>query len=147
MGMGQALSYHHIFSNVSFIAHICRIHLSSKGISPCIMCGGRLVCWMAICLWECQANGSILKEKKVLASIACISSLRLMTSDPEVSFTIKKRPGARREQWLHCPWPKKSCCLVRVAASLKAGEFRPRILKNKWRIFDIRKLQLVDKDQ
>ena len=37
---------------VSFIARICRIHLSSKGISPCTMCGGRLVCWMAICLWS-----------------------------------------------------------------------------------------------
>ena len=96
----------------------------------------------------CQTSGSILKEKKVLASIAYI---------PEVSFTIKKRPEARREQWLHCPWLKKSCCLVRVAASLKAGEFRPRILKNKWgdhntgwqgwRILDIRKLHLVDKDQ
>ena len=105
----------------------------------------------------CQTSGSILKEKKVLASIAYILSLRLMTSGPEVSFTIKKRPEAGREQWLHCPWLKKSCCLVRVAASLKAGEFRPIILKNKcgdhntgwqgWRILDIRILQLVDKDQ
>ena len=75
----------------------------------------------------------------------------------EFKATIKQRPGARREQWLHCPWLRKSCCLVRVAASLKAGEFRPRILKNKWgdhntgwqgwRILDVRKLQLVDKDQ
>ena len=76
-----------------------------------------------------------------------------MTSDPEVSFTIKKRPGARRDQWLHCPWLKESLCLVRVAASLKAGEFRPRILKDHnigwqgWGILDIRKLQVVDKDQ
>ena len=46
-------------------------------------------------------------------------------SDLEVSFTIKKRPGARREPWLHCPWLKKSCCLLGVAASLGAGDFRP----------------------
>ena len=119
---------------VRFIAHICRIHLSSKGISPCTMCGGRLVCWMATCLWRiiwliCQTSGSILNEKKVLAPIAYISSLRLMSSDPEVSFTTKKRPEARSEQWLHCPWLKQSCCLVRLAASPKAGEFRLRMLK------------------
>ena len=64
--------------------------------------------------WDAM-NSRAQAEKKVLASIAYISSLRLMTSDPEVSFTIKKRPGARRKQWLLCPWLKKSCCLVRVA--------------------------------
>ena len=67
----------------------------------------------------CQTSGSILKEKKVLASIAYISSLRLMTSDPEVSFTIEKETGGPEGSNGSTAWLKKSCCLVRVAASLK----------------------------
>ena len=47
MGMGQALSYHSTAAyfpwDVSFIAHICRIHLSSKEISPCTVDGHVLV--------------------------------------------------------------------------------------------------------
>ena len=55
----------------------------------------------------CQASGSILKEKTVLASIACIPSLRLMTSDLEVSFTIKKETRGQKGAMAPLPLAQK----------------------------------------